>query len=118
MSGETPELLGFINGALTTLLLVAAFFFVKFWRRTGETLFAAFAAAFALLGIAQPIPMFTGAQDEAPAEGSTDAAKEAPYDAGAAPDGVALRHESLEAAGPGAVALEHFAYAAGWSVFD
>ena len=67
MSGETPELLGFINGALTTLLLVAAFFFVKFWRRTGETLFAAFAAAFALLGIAQPIPMFTGAQDEAQA---------------------------------------------------
>ena len=67
MSGETPELLGFINGALTTLFLVAAFFFVKFWRRTGETLFAAFAAAFALLGIAQPIPMFTGAQDEAQA---------------------------------------------------
>ena len=67
MSGETPELLGFINGALTTLLLFAAFFFVKFWRRTGETLFAAFAAAFALLGIAQPIPMFTGAQDEAQA---------------------------------------------------
>ena len=67
MSGETPELLGFINGALTTLLLVAAFFFVKFWRRTGETLFAAFAAAFALLGIAQPIPMLTGAQDEAQA---------------------------------------------------
>ena len=67
MSGETPELLGFANGALTTLFLVAAFFFLKFWRRTGETLFAAFAAAFALLGVAQPIPMFTGAEDEAQA---------------------------------------------------
>lgn len=67
MSGETPELLGFINGVLTTLYLVVAVFFVKFWRRTGDTLFAAFAAAFALLGVAQPVPMFTGAQDEAQA---------------------------------------------------
>lgn len=67
MSGETPELLGFINGVLTTLYLVAAVFFVKFWRRTGDALFAAFAAAFALLGVAQPVPMFTGAQDEAQA---------------------------------------------------
>jgi hypothetical protein len=67
MSGETPEVLGFINGVLTILYIVAAVFFLKFWRRTGETLFAAFAAAFALLGVAQPVPMFTGAQDEAQA---------------------------------------------------
>jgi hypothetical protein len=67
MSGEVPEVLGFINGILTTCYLVAAVFFLKFWRRTGERLFAAFAAAFALLGVAQPVPMLTGAEDEAQA---------------------------------------------------
>lgn len=64
MMAESPELLGFVNGALTTGFLVAAAFFLKFWRRTGDGLFAAFAAAFAILGIGQPLPMFTGAASE------------------------------------------------------
>ena len=43
---------------------MSAAFFVKFWRRTGERLFFAFACAFLLLGIAQPLPMFLGETDE------------------------------------------------------
>ena len=64
MMAESAEVLGFINGGLTTGFVIAAAFFLKFWRRTGDRLFAAFAAAFAILGLAQPLPMFTGAASE------------------------------------------------------
>lgn len=64
MMAESSELLGFINGMLTAGFLIAAVFFLKFWRRTHDGLFAAFSAAFALLGVAQPLPMFTGAVSE------------------------------------------------------
>jgi hypothetical protein len=39
----------FISGLLTTGYAVAALFFLKFWRRTGDRLFALFSASFALL---------------------------------------------------------------------
>jgi hypothetical protein len=45
----------FLSGAITMGFLVAGLFFLRFWRRTGELLFAAFALAFWLLGVAQAL---------------------------------------------------------------
>jgi hypothetical protein len=41
----------FVAGALTAGYFVAALFFLRFRRESGDRLFAIFAAAFALLGI-------------------------------------------------------------------
>ena len=45
----------FLSGALTLAMLVACLFFLRFWRRTHDILFAAFAAAFFLLGLNQAL---------------------------------------------------------------
>ncbi len=39
----------FISGVLAAGYAIAALFFLKFWRQTGDRLFAYFAAAFTLL---------------------------------------------------------------------
>ncbi|MEJ6789102.1 DUF5985 family protein [Brevundimonas sp. BR2-1] len=44
------------NGAVIMGHVIAALFFVKFWRRTGDRLFLAFAAAFLLMGL---VPLLT-----------------------------------------------------------
>lgn len=41
---------GFIYGLTATSSLVAALFFLRFWRRTGDLLFASFALAFFFQG--------------------------------------------------------------------
>ena len=43
----------FIGGMTTMGCLVASLFFVRFWRRTGDRLFLAFAVAFALFAVNQ-----------------------------------------------------------------
>jgi len=48
-------LYAFISGAVTFGFLLAALYFLRFWRRTGDFLFAAFAGAFALLGLNQAL---------------------------------------------------------------
>ena len=45
----------FLSGAITLGFLVAGLFFLRFWRRTQDGLFLAFAMAFALLGVGQAI---------------------------------------------------------------
>lgn len=45
----THDLVLFVSGMLGAGYLVAALHFLKFWRRTGDRLFAFFAATFALL---------------------------------------------------------------------
>lgn len=55
----------FTAGLLTTGYLVASLFFLKFWRRTGDGLFGAFAAAFALMAVNQAVPVLFGIPDEA-----------------------------------------------------
>jgi hypothetical protein len=45
----------FITGALAMGFALASVFFVRFWRRTGDGLFAAFAAAFALMALNQAL---------------------------------------------------------------
>jgi hypothetical protein len=46
-------LLDFLSGAVTFGFLLAGLFFLRFWTRTRDPLFLAFAAAFCLLGIGQ-----------------------------------------------------------------
>ena len=52
-------LIDFLSGAVTFGFLVAGLFFLRFWRRTRETLFVAFALAFWLLGLNQALLVFT-----------------------------------------------------------
>lgn len=49
----------FLSGAITMGFLIAGFFFLRFWKRTREGLFLAFAAAFWLLGLGQALLAFT-----------------------------------------------------------
>jgi len=48
-------LFNFLSGAITLGFLVAGLLFLRFWRRTHDRLFLAFAIAFALLGIGQAV---------------------------------------------------------------
>jgi uncharacterized membrane protein HdeD (DUF308 family) len=41
----------FLLGAIATMSLLAALFFLRFWRQTGDRLFLLFAAAFGLEGL-------------------------------------------------------------------
>ena len=54
----------FLSGALTLGFLVAAVFFLRFWRRTSDRLFLAFAVAFFLLAVNQALAQWLGAADE------------------------------------------------------
>ena len=45
----------FLGGALTFGFLVAGLFFLRFWKRTHDGLFVAFALAFWLLGLTQAL---------------------------------------------------------------
>lgn len=51
----------FLAGAVTFGFLMAGLFFLRFWKRTGDELFLAFAVAFALLGVAQGAIMLANA---------------------------------------------------------
>jgi hypothetical protein len=55
----------FAAGLLTAGYLLAGLFFLKFWRRSRDGLFAAFAGAFALMAINQAAPVLFGLPDEA-----------------------------------------------------
>ena len=52
-------LIDFLSGAVTFGFLVAGLFFLRFWRRTHDGLFVAFAFAFWLLGLTQGLLAFT-----------------------------------------------------------
>lgn len=54
----------FLAGLVTAGYLVAALFFLKFWRRIGDSLFLAFAAAFALLAVHQAALALLGVENE------------------------------------------------------
>jgi hypothetical protein len=51
---------GYILGFIATASLVAAMFFVRFWWRTRDFLFLAFATAFVFQAIASTATIFTG----------------------------------------------------------
>ena len=46
-------MLAFLNGMTTMGFVIAAIFFIRFWRRTRDPLFATFACAFFLLALNQ-----------------------------------------------------------------
>ena len=54
----------FMSGALTLGFVIAAVFFLRFWRRTADRLFLAFAVAFFLLALNQALAQWLGAADE------------------------------------------------------
>lgn len=68
MTPPDPALVGLFAGALTLGFLVAAVFFLKFWRRTKDSFFLTFAFAFALLAVNQAAPVALGIprEDQAP----------------------------------------------------
>lgn len=47
------HVLDFLAGMIAMGFAVAALFFLRFWKRTGDSLFLTFAAAFALLAVHQ-----------------------------------------------------------------
>ena len=49
----------FASGLIAMGFLVSGVFFLRVWRRTGDALFAAFAAAFALLAVNQTLLAFS-----------------------------------------------------------
>ena len=59
MSTQTTVL--FLSGVLCAGYLVAALFFVRFWRDTRDLLFGCFAAAFLLLGLQRVLLVITEA---------------------------------------------------------
>jgi Family of unknown function (DUF5985) len=54
----------FLSGAVTLGFVVAAAFFARFWRRTHDRLFVAFAVAFVLLALNQALAFGLGDADE------------------------------------------------------
>ena len=52
-------LVDFLSGAITMGFVVAGLFFLRFWKKTGEGLFVAFALAFWLLGLVQALLTFS-----------------------------------------------------------
>lgn len=55
----SPTLYDFLAGAITLGFVFGGLFFLRFWKRTGDGLFIAFAAAFWLLGLTQALLTFT-----------------------------------------------------------
>ena len=57
-------MIAFFSGAITLGFLVASLFFLRFWRKTSDRFFLAFAAAFLLLALNQALAQWIGAADE------------------------------------------------------
>ena len=57
-------LFDFLSGAIVMGFLIAGLFFLRFWTRTREGLFLAFALAFWLLGLMQCLLVFADIPDE------------------------------------------------------
>jgi hypothetical protein len=57
LSEWEPTIAAYAAGLLSMGFLAVALFFLRFWRRTGDFLFACFAAAFVLMALNQAIPV-------------------------------------------------------------
>lgn len=64
MNQADPIIAAFVGGALTLGWLAVGVFFLKFWQRTGDSLFAIFAVAFALLAANQAAPILLNIPSE------------------------------------------------------
>ena len=54
----------FLSGAVTLGMIVACLFFVRFWHKTSDRFFLAFAMAFFLLAVNQALALWIGGADE------------------------------------------------------
>ena len=54
----------YLTGVTTAGFLIAALFFLKFWRRSGESLFAIFALAFVLMAANAAVQVLLDVPDE------------------------------------------------------
>ena len=59
-----PVYVTFAGGIFTAFYLVAALFFLKFWRRSDDSLFASFAVAFLLFAIQSALPALLQTPEE------------------------------------------------------
>lgn len=57
-------LLTYLSGALTLGFFACALFFLRFWKRTRDELFASFGIAFALLGVGQAVLVLANIAEE------------------------------------------------------
>lgn len=57
-------MIDYLAGAVTLGFVVAAMFFLRFWRRTADRLFFSFAIAFFLLALNQALAQWLGAGHE------------------------------------------------------
>lgn len=57
-------LIAFLSGAVSAGFLFAGLFFLRFWRKTHDRLFVAFAIAFWLLGLNQALLTFSSVPAE------------------------------------------------------
>jgi hypothetical protein len=64
MPNEGEAMIQFLSGAVTLSFLLAALYFLRFWKRTSDRLFLSFAFAFALLALNQIVLFALGAADE------------------------------------------------------
>jgi hypothetical protein len=64
MTALDPVRLAFTDGLLAAGYLLAALFFLRFWRRTRDGLFFCFAIAFALMAINQALPVLLGVGED------------------------------------------------------
>jgi membrane-associated PAP2 superfamily phosphatase len=60
-----PTLTGFMAGALCVGFIAVALYFLKFWRKTRDSLFLTFAAGFLLLALGQATLGLANVSDEA-----------------------------------------------------
>lgn len=68
MNEISPILAAYVDGLFTCAALVAALFFLRFWRDSRERLFGSFAAAFALMAVSSLLPViWDSLNDERPA---------------------------------------------------
>lgn len=56
----SPTLMAFFSGLITMGFAVAGLFFFRFWRRTGDALFAAFGLSFWLFALNQSLLTLSG----------------------------------------------------------
>jgi hypothetical protein len=59
-----PAITNFLAGMVTAGFLACGLFFARFWRRSGDVLFLAFAAAFWLLALNAALVTFMPEPDE------------------------------------------------------
>lgn len=64
MSVSEVVLIAFTGGILTAGYLVLALFFVQFWRRSRDPLFASFGVAFVLMALNQALPIISDVAEE------------------------------------------------------